>query len=197
MPGITAPWYCTPQRTHVDHAIREARLGWYEHYFAQQGPVRDHFGIGSWEVSSSANEDGFDIAWENEDHVEVVTRLSTARDFVPVILRVLRSDTNQQEALGEIIGVAYGDADQRRTRILVTLPSSRADVRAILTLHRIFGNGGNGGASQYADETGVHVYSGVMRVDVTRIEARLRRYRFVYTTEPETFVTVDAPACTR
>ena len=192
---MTAPWYCTPQRTHVDHAIREALLNWYEHYLAQHGLVRDHFGIGSWEVSSSADEDGLDIAWENEDHVEVVTRLSTARDFVPVILRELRSDTNQQEALGEIIGVAYGDAEQRRTQILVTLPSSRADVRAILTLHHIFGNGGNGGASQYADETGVHVYSGVARADAPRIEATLRRNGFIYTSEPETFVTVDAAAC--
>ncbi len=194
VPGVTRAWYCTPGRAHVDRPIPEALLRSYEELLAQHGPVVDHFGLGSWEIST-ARRSGFAVVWDLDDHLEVVTRLSAARAFVPALLRDLRSETDQQEALGEIMGVAYGDAGQRRTRIMVRLPTRRAGVAAIVALHRIFGNRGNGGASQYADENGVHVYSGVAPADVPRIEAALRRAGFAYTTEPETFVTVDAPAC--
>jgi hypothetical protein len=62
-------------------------------------------------------------------------------------------------------------------------------------LHEIFGDRGNGGASQYDVAGGVLVYSGVLPADAPRIEAAVHDAGFAYATEPETFVTSDAPAC--
>jgi len=65
----------------------------------------------------------------------------------------------------------------------------------VRALHEIFGDHGAGGASQYPEGLGVRVYSGVAPAATARVEAALRRAGFTYTTEPEIFVTVDAPPC--
>ncbi len=65
------------------------------------------------------------------------------------------------------------------------MPFRRADYRTILLLHRIFGNGGLGGASQYDDERGVHIYPGTGRNGRRVWNGNLRAADFPSTVAPE------------
>jgi hypothetical protein len=192
--GTGGHWYCEPGRPHTVVPTPEALLRSYEHELRSDGIVTDHFGFGTWTVGSSPSAG---TAFMEGDHVDVLTHLSTARRFLAPFLHRLRIDLDQREALGEIFGGAYGTAAQARTRILVTLPSVRADYATLVRIHRIFGDAGRGGATQIADEGGVHIYTGTTVRSRPRIEAALRAAGFAYTEEPETFVTDDAPPCPR
>ncbi len=193
LPGTHGAWYCAAGMPHVDTPIPDGLLASYARALAAHGAaVHDHFGFGTWTVGTNGTAG---VAFEQSDHLEATMHLHDALAVVPPLLRRLRAETAQREALGEIIGVASGDAAERRTNIEVTLPFAQADASVLRRLHAIFGDRGNGGATQYDDARGVHVYSGVAHDARARIEAALRRAGFAYTIEPETFVTVDAPAC--
>jgi hypothetical protein len=192
LPGTSGPWYCAPQRLHVDTPISATLLASYERTLRAHGHVTDRFGFGTWTIGASPTAD---VAFEDDDHIEIDTRAADAAGFLPAFLRRMRRDLAQQEVLGEIAGAGEPAIGQVRTRITVTLAPARADYATLRTLHEIFGDHGNGGASQFADESGVRVYSGVTRAASARIEAELHRAGFAYATELETFVAVDAPPC--
>jgi hypothetical protein len=111
------------------------------------------------------------------------------------LLHRVRLDLDQREALGEIVGVSAGTAAQARTRITVVVPFARAGYARLARVHRIFGDRGNGGATQIADSRGVVISTGATADARPRIERALRAAGFAATEEPETFVTDDAPAC--
>ena len=192
LPGTGGPWYCTPGRLHVDAPVSAALIASYERTLRAHGRVTDRFGFGTWTIGTNPTAD---VAFEDDDHIEIDTHAGEAARFLPAFLHRMRGDLAQQEALGEIAGAAEPAIGEVRTRITVTLAPARADYATLRTLHVIFGDHGNGGASQFADESGVRVYSGVTHAASARIEAELRRAGFAYATEPETFVTVDAPPC--
>ncbi len=192
LPGTSGEWYCQRPRRAYSTALPEAVLAGYEHELSAYGRNTDHFGFGSWMVGQS---DVRNIAFQEGDHLEVSTRSSVAQRFLPAFLARLRRDLDQREALGEIVGGRFGSAQQQRDRIEVILPFRRADCRTILLLHRIFGSGGLGGASQYDDERGVHVYSGTRPQWTARVERELRVANFAYNVQPGTFVVADAPRC--
>jgi hypothetical protein len=192
LPGTRGPWYCAPQAAHDDVPISNALLDAYERALRAHGIVMDHVGFGTWTVGSSATSD---VAFEEDDHIEIVARLHAVRAWLRPFLRRVRADLAQREALGEIFGIADPTLGEPRTAIGVTLAPAHASFAALRRMHRIFGNRGNGGASQYTDEGGVRVYSAVLAADVPRIVAELRAAGYASTREPETFVPVDAPPC--
>jgi hypothetical protein len=192
LPDSRGPWYCAPGRRHDDVPIGNALLASYERALDARGIVVDHFGFGTWTVGSG---DTADVAFEEDDHIEVVAHLHAMSVWLRPFLQRMRADLAQRETLGEIIGVADPALGEARTDITVTLPSSRASFATLRTLHHLFGNHGNGGASQYTDAMGVHVSSGVLPADAPRMRADLHHAGFASTTQPETFVTVDAPPC--
>jgi len=192
LPGVRGPWYCAPAGQHIDTPIPASLLASYERTLHAQGRVVDRFGFGTWTVGTSPTAD---VAFEDDDHIEIDTRASVARHFLPAFLRRMRADLAQREALGEIMGIGDPALGEVRTRVTVTLAPARADYATLRAVHVIFGDHGNGGASQFADEHGVRVYSGVTRAAAVRIEAALHRAGFAFSTEPETFVTDDAPPC--
>jgi hypothetical protein len=190
--GTHGEWYCQTGRPFRTVPTPEALLGAYDEELAREGVAHDQFGFGTWTVGSAPNAD---VAFEEGDHIDVYTHLSRARRFLPPFLHRLRIDLDQREALGEIFGGSFGTPQQARTRITVTLPSSRANYVALVRIHRIFGDEGRGGATQISDESGVHIYTGATRESRSHIEAALRRAGYAYGEEPETFVTDDAPPC--
>ncbi len=192
LPGVTGPWYCAPGRLHVDRPLSDARLAAYERTLRAAGTVRDHLGPGTWTVGSAPSDD---VAFELDDHIELIAPLHVARVLVPAFLRRMRADLEQREALGEILGGFYGPPGERRTQLRVTIPLDRADFATLRRVHAIFGDRGNGGATQFDDAAGVEVSSGTDRAATARIEAALRAAGFRYTAAPETFITVDAPDC--
>jgi hypothetical protein len=124
----------------------------------------------------------------------VTTRLSRARAFLPAFVQRVRADLHQREVLAEIIGARSRGSDAR-TRIVVRVPHDAAAFATLARLHRIFGDRGNGGATQIDDAGAVVVWSGVAVSSLARIEAELRTAGFAYASGPEVFVTADAPAC--
>ncbi len=190
--GAPGPWYCLPGRPFRLAPIPSAVLRRYVADVRREGPVREALGLGTWTVGSAPDAD---IAFEEGDHIEVVTHLSNARRFLGPLLHRMRVDLDQREALGEIVGGAYGTPAQARTRITVVVPFAQASYERLARLHRIFGDRGRGGATQIADARGVVVYTGATAPARSRIERALRAAGFAATEEPETFVTDDAPPC--
>jgi len=190
--GSARHWYCSVGRAHTDVPVPETLMRRYERELRREGRVTEQIGLGTWTVGSSP---AADVAFMEGDHIDVLTRLSQARRFLPPFLHRLRIDLDQREALGEILGGAYGTPDQTRTRILVKLPFARADYATLASLHRIFGDGGRGGATQVDGADGVAIYSGVTTATRPRVERALRRAGFAFSEAPETFVTDDAPPC--
>ncbi len=190
--GTRGHWYCQTGRPFRTVPTPTPLLRAYDAELAREGVVHDQFGFGTWAVGSRPDAD---VAFEEGDHIDVYTRLSQARRFLPPFLHRLRIDLDQREALGEIFGGSYGAPRQARTRITVTLPASRANVATLFRIHHIFGDAGRGGATQISDESGVHIYTGATKNSRPRIEAALRRAGYAYAEEPETFVTDDAPPC--
>ncbi|HTJ24881.1 MAG TPA: hypothetical protein VMA36_01840 [Candidatus Limnocylindria bacterium] len=166
----------------------------YERELRALGPVTDHDDLGTWTVGAS---DLADVAFEPVDHLFVRLPLRTVPRAVPPLLHRMRRDLHQQEALAEIIDGAYPALGQVRTRISVVLPYGDASHRAVTALHRIFGDRGRGGASQYAQADGLHVYSSVLPRDAGRIERALRAAGFRFTRGTTTFIAEDAPSCAR
>ncbi len=185
-------WYCSAGRRHTIVPVPESLIRSYERELRREGSVTEQFGFGTWTVGSSPTAD---VAFLEGDHIDVLTHLSQARRFLPPFLHRLRVDLDQREALGEILGGAYGAPAQTRTRILVTLPFARADYPTLASLHRIFGDRGRGGATQVYDRHGVTVYSAATAASRLRVEVALRRAGFAFSEAPETFVTDDAPPC--
>ncbi len=127
-----AEWYCAADHAHADAPVSSALMNLYERELRRYGTVRDQFGFGTWTVGSAPSAD---VAFEEGDHVDIRTHLSTARSFLPAFLHRLRADLHQREALGEIFGGAYGTPQQDRTRIEVVLPPERADYATIVRIH--------------------------------------------------------------
>jgi hypothetical protein len=191
LPGARRPWYCAPGQAHADEPIDAQTLLGYDRTLARYGVVHDRFGFGSWTGGDAAA----GVQLEAGDHIEVLMRLDRARAVLPAFVRRVRRELDQREVLAEIIGDGSGRAGEARTRIVVRVPEARANFSTLLRLHGIFGDRGNGGATQIADANDVVVWSGVARPAVARIEAALRAAGFAYATEPETFVTAEAPPC--
>jgi hypothetical protein len=191
--GAHGPWYCGPGHAFRLTPIPAALIRQYVGVLRREGTVHDALGLGTWTVGSAPNAD---VAFEEGDHIEVVTRLSRARRFLAPMLHRMRIELDQQEALGEIVGGAYGTPAQTRTRITVVVPFADAGYARLAQLHRIFGDRGRGGATQIAGPQGVVVDTGATSAARARIERDLRAAGFVATEEPETFVTDDAPPCT-
>jgi hypothetical protein len=164
----------------------------YERRLAAEGTVRDHYDLGTWTAGAA---DLADVAFEPVDHLFVTLPLSRVKPVVRPLIHQMRLDLHQQEVLAEILDVAYPSLGEVRTHIEVLLPFARANYAPIIALHRLFGDAGRGGASQYADAHGLHISSGVTTGGAARIEAALRRGGFRYTSVPETFLTDDAPPC--
>jgi hypothetical protein len=191
LPGARGAWYCTPGKAHADEPIDPRTLLAYDRALARYGVVHDRFGFGSW----TGGDAGAGVQLEAGDQIEVLLRRDRARAFLPAFLRRVRRELAQREVLAEIVGDGSGVGGEARTRIVVRVPRSRASFATLLRLHRIFGDGGNGGATQIDDANDVVVWSGVARPSAGRIEAALRAAGFADATEPETFVTADAPPC--
>jgi hypothetical protein len=190
--GTHGSWYCLPGRPFRITPTPGARIRQYVGELRREGTVHEALGLGTWTVGSAPDAD---VAFEEGDHIEVVTRLSRARRFLPPLLRRMRVDLDQRETLGEIVGGSYGTPAQARTRIAVVVPFAQAGYERLARLNRIFGDRGNGGATQIADPRGVVVYTGATAAARPRIEGELRAAGFAASEEPETFVTDDAPAC--
>jgi hypothetical protein len=107
----------------------------------------------------------------------------------------MRAEFHQQEMLAEIVGNRDGSLGKEATIIAVTLPRGRATYADVARLHRLFADGGNGGASQFDAPDGVEIYSDVAPSAVARMSGNVRRAGFSYTTEPITVVEVNAPPC--
>jgi hypothetical protein len=182
--GERRPYRLTPP---PERALRR-----YEQRLAAEGAVRDHYDLGTWTAGAA---DLADVAFEPVDHLFVTLPRSRVKPIVRPLIHQMRLDLHQQEVLAEILDGAYPSLGEVRTRIEVLLPFERANYAPITTLHRLFGDRGRAGASQYADARGLHISSGVAAGDAARIEAALRRAGFRYTSAPGTFLTDDAPPC--
>ena len=191
-PGLPEPWYCNASRATLNAPVPAALMQGYERELRRYGTVRDHFGFGTWTAGDAT---AADVMFEENDHVEVRTTVARARAFLPAFLTRMRRDLHQREALGEIIGDTNAPAASQRTRIAVIVPNARADYATLRRIHEIFGDRGNGGATQYDVPGGVFVYSGVLPASAPRIEGEIGRAGFRFRTEPETFVTAGAPPC--
>jgi hypothetical protein len=185
-------WYCANPRTYLPGPTPAATFGAFEERFRALGPAFDRFGFGSWMAGRSGTSD---LAFLAYDHVFIRTHLAAARRFLPGFLHDLRTQLHQREALAEIAGGSYPDLGEARLRLDVVIPYARADYRTLRALHLIFGDNGRSGASQYADEGGVHVYSSVALEAVERIERALSEAGFRSTASPSTFIADDAPSC--
>ena len=192
-PASGREWYCETPRTYVPVPIPATLFADFEEQFRALGPTVDRFGFGSWMVGQSKESD---LAFLAYDHVFISTHLVAARGFVPGYLRALRTALHQREALAEISG-SWPDLGEARLRLDVALPFAQADYGTLRRLHLIFGDGGRSGASQYADENGVHIYSSVQLAAVERIERELSEGGFPFSTSRSTFIVDDAPACPR
>lgn len=187
-------WYCEKPRAYVPAPTSAALFADLESQFHALGTTVDRFGFGSWMVGQSKVSD---LAFLAYDHVFISTHLAAARRFVPGYLHALRTALHQREALAEIAGGSWPDLGEARLRLDVALPYAQADYRTLRSLHVIFGDAGRSGASQYSDESGVHVYSSVELPAVRRIERELSEAGFRFTSQPSTFIVDDAPECPR
>jgi len=157
-------------------------LASYERTLRRLGPVRDRFGLGTWTVGAG----GADVAFEPVDHVVVVRARSEA--VAPVLAPLLdriRTELHQQEVLAEIVGVADAAVGTPARDLEVVLPFS-AGAERIEQVHRIFGDGGRSGASQWTDAAGIHVASSVALPSLARIERRLRAAGLHWRSTPAT-----------
>ncbi|MFZ1123589.1 MAG: hypothetical protein WAN59_00415 [Candidatus Baltobacteraceae bacterium] len=171
--------------------VPQALLLRYEVRLRSIGRVTERFGFGTWLTGASAN-DG--VAFENDDHVFVTAPLPALERGLPPLLRQMRLELHQQETLAEFLATDAGPGE-RRVRLETVLPFERASYAALQKIHRIFGDAGRSGASQFDDRSGVHVYSSVAPDAVARIGAGLRSAGYAFTSSPSNFVTAVAPKC--
>ncbi len=152
--------------------------------------VTERFGFGTWLTGSNANDA---LAFEEDDHVFVRAPLAMLERDLPPLLHRMRLELHQQETLAELFARAGGPGE-RRTRLEVVLPFDRATYATLARAHRIFGDGGRSGASQFDDRQGVHVYSSVAPQALGRIRAELRSAGFAFSASPSAlFVDAAAP----
>jgi hypothetical protein len=149
-------WFCSNRRRNYQTPVPDALLRSYVRELSRFGSVRENLGLGTWMVGTSS---AADLGFIAVDHIAVRTRLHAARTLLPPLLTRLRRDLDQREALGEIFGGAYGTAAQNRTKLEVVVSFAQARYTTLRRLNLIFGDRGRGGASQYADADGVHIYS--------------------------------------
>jgi hypothetical protein len=139
----------------VPHALLEK----YERQFRSLGDVVDRPGIGSFGSEPP----------EPDDHVFISTTLFNARLFLRSFLPELRSDLQQQSALGEIFGGPYATAEsENRTKMDVVFPLTDACDPKMTKVQSVFG-----ASSEYSDLHGIHVYSSVKRADAAGVRAKL------------------------
>jgi purine nucleoside permease len=127
----------------------------YEREFRALGGVVDHPGVGSWMPSGGGR-----LTFDADDHVFITTTAARARAFLATFLPRLRRDVHQDSALGEILDGWYGSVAEERRRVEVVLPLTCQCEARIRAIHLLFGKAG--GASQYDDLSGTHIYSSVM-----------------------------------
>jgi hypothetical protein len=167
----------------------DRHLASYERDLRPLGAVHDRFGLGTWTVGAR----GTDVAFEPVDHVVVHTRLGAAETVLPPLLVRICTELHQQEVLAEIVGTDDPALGTPARELEVVLPFT-ATAATIERVHRIFGDEGRSGASQWSDAAGVHVASSVALRAVGRIEAQLRAAGLHWSGRPATIVVaVRAP----
>ncbi len=193
-PGARGEWYCARNRAAATQTpIDTALLARYDDDLAHFGSVGDHYGFGTW-MPGATRRDA--VEFEADDHIFITTSATSAEAFLPKFLHRLRLELHQREAFGEVVGdPAAGVGGERRIHVNVTIPFDDATTERVRRLHAIFGDDGRGGASQYDDGKGVHVYSAVKPADLQRISRTLtvEQYRFV--TAVEAVFVDDAKPC--
>jgi hypothetical protein len=157
------------------------------------GTLDDRYGFGTW--TAPGTHGATLLRFEDDDHVIVHARPSALARALRPLLRRMRAEMHQQEMLAEIVGDSDGSLGKKAVLVAVTLPRGRATYANVTRLHRIFADGGDGGASQFDAPAGVDIYSDVAPSAVARISRNIRRAGFPYTTEPITVVEIDAPPC--
>jgi hypothetical protein len=157
----------------------------YEHAFRALGPVVDHRGIGSWMTTGASAH----LSFEADDHVFISTTPSRALAFLAAFLPRMRRELHQEAALGEVFDGWYGSRTERRRRVEVVLPL-RCDCAArIRAIHLALAWAG--GASQYDDQAGIHIYSSVQLDRANAILAAIRRLHESPMVTRSTFVLVE------
>jgi hypothetical protein len=156
----------------------------YEAAFRRIGTVVDRPGVGSWTPNG-----GTRLVFDADDHVFITTTLGRARTFLATFLPRMRKDLSQAATLGEIFGGWYGSASERKRRIDVTLPLTCWCEARIRSIHAIFARAG--GASEYDDLGGIHVYSSVNPTEAASIVTALRRLHLTPHVTRSTFILAD------
>lgn len=184
--------YCFGERRPFrSTSIPGATLAAYDARLAKLGPVEDRFGFGTWGAGAKGLPE---VAFEPVDHIFVRARPSDVAGVLPGLLRRMRLELHQQEALAEIFAArpALGTA---RTRLDVVVPFAQARFATLRRVHAIFDDGRRGGASQYAEADGIHIDSSPAPGAEARVEAALRSAGFSYRASAARFIAVDAPRC--
>jgi hypothetical protein len=156
----------------------------YEAAFRRIGTVVERPGLGSWIPNGSTR-----LAFDADDHVFIITTLARARTFLASFLPQMRGDLSQEATLGEIFGGWYGSVGERKRRIDVILPLTCWCEARIRAIHTIFA--GAGGASEYDDRDGIHVYSSVNPARAASVVAALRRLHVTPQVTKSTFILAE------
>jgi len=156
-------------------------LARYRSAFQALGKATDHPGEGSWRPHAGAR-----LVFDPDDHVFIETGLTQARAFLKVFLPRMRADLHQDATLGEIFGGWYGTVAQRGERVDVRFPLTCNCSQRLHAVHAIFAQAG--GASEYADLDGIHVYTSVSPAKAPAIEAALRHAGLMPAITPSTVV---------
>lgn len=161
--------------------IPPAIITGYQREFHALGAVVDRPGVGSWMPAGTAR-----LTFDADDHVFITTTAARARAFLTTFLPRMRRDVHQDAALGEILDGWYGGVAEERRRVEVVLPLTCQCEARIRAIHLLFAKAG--GASQYDDLTGTHVYSSVMPQQAGTFVSALHRMHLESRVTRSTFV---------
>ncbi len=160
-----------------------AVLAAYREAFEKVGEAEDHPSVGSWV-------EGQRLEFEPDDLVSIRTTPREAVVFLRPFLATMRDRLKQEATLGEVVGNAPGLAAESRIRMDVVFPLTCWCSARELAVHKIFAAAG--GASQYDDLDGTHVYSAVPESLESRVRKSLSQANLKYTETGELFVLVSA-----
>lgn len=173
-----------PLRLNSGRPTPPAVIARYEREFKRLGAVVDHPGVGSWAPKPSAPP-----SFEPDDHVFITTTPQQARSFLVTFLPRMRRELHQDAALGEIVSGWYGDPRDERLRVEAILPLTCFCDARLRAIHAVLAQAG--GASQYDDLDGIHIYASVRPQRAGVIVTRLKRMQIVPNVTKSTFVLVE------
>jgi hypothetical protein len=155
----------------------------YRETLGKVGEAQDHPSVGSWV-------EGQRLEFEPDDLVSIRTTPREAAGFLRPFLASMRDRLKQEATLGEVIGNAPGLTAESRIRMDVVFPLTCWCSARELAAHKIFAAAG--GASQYDDLDGTHVYSAVPKSLESRVRKSLSQVNLKYTETGEAFVLVSS-----